>query len=626
MKEDVLLTRKCINISNYVHDFLSSVDQEIKKFFKFYKNLESQLKSQLNSILARETSIYNLSLFQISDEMMCLDKISKLTLEICYFININITAVRKILKKFDKSFGLSKNPVAIHYLKEMFQKDESESLQYILKFKIIDESSALIEKICKDLKCAMDNRVNKSQQKADNDEPFKEPLLFKNLDIDIEKLSELKLEGVIKTFNKKFAKLKKKIEKIDDANNLLRTSVEVWTLMMKSNMRIVDDLESPNVMHLKHKHEAEEGLLEKLTPQVNHDEEAKLSPAAQKNVWITFIHTFFYMMNCYIIQPTNALYVTYLGASPMVSGLIMGMTPFAAIFCTFFYSKWTNTCYKQPLLFSCFCFIFGNILYTLADYIQSLFVMGLGRFFIGLASARVVNRRYLIEKVPHQLILSYSLRYVIFTCMGMAGGPFFAVWVLHFPEYDYWFFKFNKFTNPGWFCAVIWLTFMSYIYVNFTDSVELLDIDTHSDEKNSRDIDNTDKAFHNEKNNNNNINNNTNFNVRSKNFNEQNSNNMNAVSTNITNNDGNLAANNENELNTNTHSKSSKSNNGEKPNSISSNLIEYDIQNLIREQENTFSYMSISFLLLVIILLVIRVIKFGYFTYYYFSSYFIFCY
>jgi len=188
-------------------------------------------------------------------------------------------------------------------------------------------------------------------------------------------------------------------------------------------MRVVDDYFSRwDKKHLRHEEVIKEEIIEKLTPQINREMEQKLDFKSLQNIWITLVHTFLYMTNCYIIQPTNALYVQELGASPMLSGLIMGMTPFAAIFCTFIYSKWTNNSYKQPLIFSSFCFIVGNILYSLAHPFRSLFVMGIGRFFIGLASARVVNRRYLIDKIPHQMIMHYSFMYVVLSCMGMAGG------------------------------------------------------------------------------------------------------------------------------------------------------------------------------------------------------------
>lgn len=132
-------------------------------------------------------------------------------------------------------------------------------------------------------------------------------------------------------------------------------------------------------------------------------------------------------------------------------------------------------------------------------------------------------------------------------------------------------FKFNQFTYPGWFFAVVWLLFGIFISGAFIDN---LDIKLAEDEeKNSKEIDKTDHISYTEDN---------------KSYENLNS-----------------SLNNNN--NNNNNPKSINNNDIEKSTSVSSNLIEYDIQNLIREQENTFSYMSISFLLLVIILLLIRV-------------------
>ena len=162
-------------------------------------------------------------------------------------------------------------------------------------------------------------------------------------------------------------------------------------------------------------------LLDKVSPDLIEDFHENKN--IQRNIWIALAHTFIYTMNVYIVQPTNNSYVAELGANRTLSGLIMGMTHLAAIFCTFYYSYWTNTSYKHPLIFSCIFFMIGNSLYSLADNFQSLFVMGLGRLFIGLASARVVNRRYIIEQVPHNLIMHYSLLYVGLTCLGMGCWP-----------------------------------------------------------------------------------------------------------------------------------------------------------------------------------------------------------
>ncbi len=135
--------------------------------------------------------------------------------------------------------------------------------------------------------------------------------------------------------------------------------------------------------------------------------------------------------------------------------------------------------------------------------------------------------------------------------------------VLQFPNYEYSFLKFNQYTNPGWFCTLIWLFFGIYISGTFIDNLEIKSAKEYEKILN-KDIDETDNIFNNEK-------------IQS------------------------------NENSQSLKKSNPKSNEVDKSTSVSSNMIEYDIQNLIREQETTFSYMSISFLLLVIILLFIRV-------------------
>ena len=59
----------------------------------------------------------------------------KNTLNISDYVNINITGIRKILKKFDKKFKLKDNPVALYYLRKNLKSTNS-NLAYILQFKV----------------------------------------------------------------------------------------------------------------------------------------------------------------------------------------------------------------------------------------------------------------------------------------------------------------------------------------------------------------------------------------------------------------------------------------------------------------------------------------------------------
>lgn len=542
--------RPSVDSGTFINNFLSMMDEEIKKFFNFYLQLEKNLRHELNQKIKDYQILENYSnqstwnytdkiKYMVLDFLTTLNKIENDTLDICTYVNLNVTAIRKILKKFDRHLEVYNPHVAIDYLSKHLKKSNS-SLVYILQFKVIDETSAVLEKMINDVEHLL-NRINSerkvpSASEEDQEKALQEPFLGGEV---VEHSHTRDLDKAIK---KKIKKLREKIEKIDNCNNLIRSGIEVWTLIIKSNMRIVDDYFANKEFKNKRLSEAKmENMLEKLAPQMNLEEEAHLSMQSKINIWIALAHTFLYTMNAYIVQPTNGLFVQELGSNKLYSGLIMGMTHFAAIFCTFFYSFWTNTSYKNPLILSCVCFIVGNFLYAFADYTLSLFVMGLGRFFIGFASARVVNRRYIIDHVPPSLIMHYSLLYVGLTCLGMAAGPFFALLLLQFfpDEYTFFSLRFNNLTNPGWLCMAIWAVFIFIVSSSFKDP-EIL-------EKKSAEA-------------------------------SQQSNSTQSI----------------------TEKKSMDSSKDSE--------IEKDINNIIHEEETSYSYMSIAFTILVCILLVIRVI------------------
>lgn len=398
-----------------VDQFVLIMDEQIKLFYDHYNTLEKKLSTHLTQSLKREFGEGEDTLAEILRRIDDLDSLTHQTLDLCHYININVTAIRKILKKFDKKFRMFKNPVALHYLQKLLTKGNT-GLVYILQFKVIDQSSAIIDKISDRLL----NRLLNIKRGSEYMEAMREPLLLR--DINIDTYSGIKSDKIIQTVRNKIERIKESVELIDNANDSIRVGVNDWSLIIRSHIRVVNDNYSKSSADLNKPTRRKSLLLDKLTPQLHEEENLNLDISNKINIWIALFHTFLYTMNCYIVQPTNALYVAELGASRFLSGLIMGMTPLAAIFCTFFYSYWTNYTYKHPLLFSCTAFIIGNVLYSIAYNYNSFFMMGLGRFLEGVGSARVINRRYLIEEVPQQLIMHYSLLYVVATCIGMATG------------------------------------------------------------------------------------------------------------------------------------------------------------------------------------------------------------
>ena len=416
------LKRQFLSIGVYVDAFLNCLEDEVQKFNKFYSDMEKEIKQDFLFLKKEMSSLTYLDhVHEVVEFTDHLENSVSRVYSVCQYVNMNITAVRKILKKFEKKFDTNHNPIALHYMKDNLGKKNS-SLVYILQFKTIDEASALMERMTQSLDKSIFKRFSTGRKYKE--EFLNEPLLLKEINLDELTGSDLH-SNVSKVLKNKIDKIKDKIERIDDANNSIRSGLEVWSLIVKSNIRVVDDyFKRRGTVKISNQEQIKEMFIKNINPELvehEHDED-ELNFQMKLNLFIALSHTFLYTMNCYVVQLTNGNYVAELGATKTYSGLIMGLTHFAAIFCTFMYSSWTNTSYKNPLILSCILFILGNLTYSLADYYQSLVLLGFGRFLIGLASARVVNRRYIIEQIPENLIMHYSFLYVGLSCLGMASG------------------------------------------------------------------------------------------------------------------------------------------------------------------------------------------------------------
>jgi hypothetical protein len=352
---------------------------------------------------------------EIISEIDLLEELLKEIYEFTTFINLNLTSIQKLLKNFDKKFELQDNPVALTYLRSKLS-DSKTNLVYIMQFKLIDETSALVDKLLAELKQNYKNKRYLIENRKFRKGLLVEPLLK---EMDIDEVSTMERGSINKFIINKFTVIENLIEKIDEANNLLRSNSQNWSInKVKMETNDFSEKRQRKSTGMMEYNVENEGLLEKITPHVP----VHMRSKNVFNIWICMVHTFIYTMNCYVVQPTNASYIAKLGSTPFLTGFILAMTPFAAIFSTFFYSHMCNSTYRVSFLISCLCFIIGNFLYSYADHMESVLIMGLGRIFIGLGGARVICRRYLLEQVPKDLVLHYSILYVVTLCVGMSAG------------------------------------------------------------------------------------------------------------------------------------------------------------------------------------------------------------
>lgn len=211
---------------------------------------------------------------------------------------------------------------------------------------------------------------------------------------------------------------------IDESNSSYRINFKAWNTIVKEGMRISYNHISSNIKEIDRTMLSvnNESILIKFTKAKVKSSKSELSRENHLNVIISLMHTFFYMFIYSSTLSTNSSLIKSFGSDPVLSGLIMGMTPLFAISSTVICSKWTITSYKRPMVFTTICYIFGNFLYAFSAYFKSLMILAIGRSLIGLGSGRMVNRRYLIEFIPKTELSKYSLYYIMFGALGMSAG------------------------------------------------------------------------------------------------------------------------------------------------------------------------------------------------------------
>lgn len=510
-----------INKNRYFSSFIKMIDKEINKLYKFYIITEKELYVGINSKLYKRNNYDNFDILQINKEIDELTLLVHITLCLCKYLDLNMNALKLIFKKFNKKYFLlfKRENVLDRYLSEKLSKNSH--LSYILSSKIIDEASVIIEDVSSNLvKTVQKLKKNLNKQTKDfnrsnsfsletnlnsnnfenanvevklntvsnfkksfsealiNTDPTNKNSKRKPKDFEINEIANLNAKEQLSKAFKSLKKLNQVILKIDESN-YYRINKESWNFYIKHGTQIINNYvntvskeEFKSIMAVNF----DENLINKFLPNFNFNNISTTKPLTystsnKRNIIISLFHTFYYMMAYSIVQPTNAKYMTLLNTNATFSGLIMAFTPLAGIISTFAFSKWTNYSYKTPMIISLLLFVLGNLLYAIAFSLNSLLCVGLGRFIIGLANGRIINRRYLIQFVGKDNLLNYSLYYVMASSLGVAAGPLFASILILIKEFSLFNGRlyFNEVTYPGWFCFLIAIIFLLIIIFSYSD-------------------------------------------------------------------------------------------------------------------------------------------------------------
>lgn len=207
------------------------------------------------------------------------------------------------------------------------------------------------------------------------------------------------------------------------------------------------------------------GALPKRTPRVT----------SNTGLFLSLFVTFLYQMNQYVVAPTSGLYSDKLGMSAGLSGLIIGLSPLAALVSAMIYSVWTNYSFKQPLVTSLLFLVSGNLFYAMALQCQSPHYIFLGRLLTGLGGPRGITRRYIADHVSLADRTEASSYFVTAGAMGLACGPLMSSLVSacrysFVTRYnDVIIIQYELVTAPGWIMFLFFAGTLLAVIFGFDD-------------------------------------------------------------------------------------------------------------------------------------------------------------
>lgn len=414
----------------YLKEFIELLLKEFKKSYNFFIDIEKVLIKKINTHLYTQTSYSTYSLLELSKEMKSLSLTVYLAKSLNAFINDIMTAIKKILKKFDKNFSHIYGLITPHIILQLLSKENSE-FDYILEFKIIDEISIIAESSTKELyKYFSQNNDDNNEYRVAFTEKYNETLKYiKEIDELIYFKSQYK-DWVDYVSGKSGVKSTKYLEN-DIFNPILSASY------YKDNL--LDKFLSTNEAFNEIK------KIKKL-----------IHPVNMRNIILILTQVFFYNTLLTCIFPVLYFYLYICGIENddeieefwflnILTFLDVGsiyLAQFLSIF--FFYDCVSIKKIKFSYILSYYFILSGSIIYIISifsgyrtqreeeiegkeinvgHYKVRALLLGISRFLIGLGSNPMLGKKYITLYTPKYYLPLISKVYLIIEQLGLILGP-----------------------------------------------------------------------------------------------------------------------------------------------------------------------------------------------------------
>lgn len=430
-------------------DFLYSLNRQVEKILLFFLSQQGLISTEIAECrrvllqLREEPGNHGL-LAQQRDryQSIALD-----LLRLVHYVDLNVTGLRKILKKHDK--------ISHKHLSTLYLGGKGPVLQPLLEADTtLSALLHLLEHSVEELKILPSEGIDRhvrSQTMSDDD-------VFQNswspslaLSIDNNNNNSTRSVKTSSGRRKRYSAAKSASSENMQSIDLIIWQIHEARRNLKQTSDFVQYLASTNDLF----------MLEEEASQA----EGEL-PSQFSNL-LNLLSTFLYMTNYYIVAPTSGSYAEKLGGSVSLSGVIIGMTPAAALVSTILYSWWTSHSYKAALLFASSCSIAGNLFYAVGLPCDSISFVVLGRLLNGFGSARSINRRYIADTFSSQERTAASAAFVTAGALGMAAGPAISSLLHNTVRGDNMYWQIEN--SPGWFMAILWTIYIVCLVFYFDD-------------------------------------------------------------------------------------------------------------------------------------------------------------
>ena len=473
-----------------VRKFNELLEEELKKIYKFFVTQERELYLQINTRLHVRKRYLNFSLVQVSKELDELISLSIYAMSISCFIYYNITAISKILKKFDKKFKRYDLDFQRKFIIEKYQKKNSDLL-YIHQYKILDEIGACVEQLKNELyeqynyliknpiKEQNNQRTNILNEQIKKEEGNSEEGL-------INKDNKLKEQLINKDdedldFDDKFSELVNSIEGMEAFYQNTSKTFNIWTRFIKSN-----DYKS-HIYSVKSAGEIGENKSDNSIIRNDGSEKLKklkhyLSKGSYRNIRIILAQALFMSTCSTYIYPIIYYLLLSQGdqeedisenvRNGFLSGLIISMCPLGGLLSMPYSYCIIKKNYKIALISSSILSIIGNTLLILGIVDLHIPLMIIGRLIIGFSENTPVHRQYLLYFIPKRKMNRYLLWFKFIVLIGSAFGPFLSFLCLLFYKNPFESIKlyiFSAYSLPGWICFFFSLILLAFILILFTN-------------------------------------------------------------------------------------------------------------------------------------------------------------